>query len=184
MLQAKVQAILFASGKPLSVKALAKALSAKTEDIHRALESLKGELNQPNSGVHLIDHNGQLQMVTNPEFGPLIQGLVKDEFDGELTRPQLETLSIICYRGPVTKPEIEQIRGVNCSLIIRHLLIRGLIEEAEDAARLQSVYTVSTEFVRHLGLSSLEALPEFERFNADERIAKLLEESSAGEEPL
>ena len=128
MLKAKIEAILFASGKPVSLKSLAKVLVVKADELEAAIVEIKKK-NIDDSGIQLIDHDGSLQLVTNPAFGELIGSLVKDEFAGELTRPQLETLSIICYRGPVTKPEIEQIRGVNCSLIIRNLLIRGLVEE-------------------------------------------------------
>ena len=182
MLKAQVEAILFASGKPVSLKSLTKVLEVKVEEVEKVISILQNEKNTKDSGVHLLYHEGMIQLVTNPAFGQLIAGLAKDEFAGELTRPQLETLSIICYRGPVTKPEIEQIRGVNCSLIIRNLLIRGLVEERDDTARLQSVYTVTTDFVRHLGLSSLNDLPEYQRFHADERIAKLIEEAEVPEE--
>ena len=182
MLQAKVEAILFASGKPVSLKSLANVLEVKVSEVGEVIAALQKEKNSKDSRVHLISHEGSVQLATNPVFGELISGLVKDEFAGELTRPQLETLSIICYRAPVTKPEIEQIRGVNCSLIIRNLLIRGLVEEKEDATRLQSVYSVTTDFVRHLGLHKLTELPEYERFHADERIAKLIEEAVVPEE--
>lgn len=177
MLKAKVEAILFASGKPVSLRSLAKILEVKPEDLLPIVEELKKEKNVDTSGVHIIDHEGSLQLVTSPLHAALVASLVKDEFGGELTRPQLETLSIICYRSPITKPEIEQIRGVNCSLIIRNLLIRGLIEEKDDAARLQSVYNVTTDFVRHLGVHALTELPDYEHYHADERIAKLIEEA-------
>ncbi len=175
MLKAKIEAILFASGKPVSLKSLAKVLVVKADELEAAIVEIKKEKNIDDSGIQLIDHDGSLQLVTNPAFGELIGSLVKDEFAGELTRPQLETLSIICYRGPVTKPEIEQIRGVNCSLIIRNLLIRGLVEEKEDSVRLQPVYIATPDFVRHLGVHTLADLPEYEHFHADERIAKLIE---------
>ena len=97
----------------------------------------------------------------------------------ELTRPSLETLTIIAYRGPITKPEIEQIRGINCSLILRNLALRGLIEEADDAARLQPVYTVSVKFLRHLGIHAASELPQYEDLHGNERIGKMLEELNA-----
>lgn len=186
MLNAQLEAVLFASGKPVSLKALAKLVGGSTEEVTVALEELTREKNVDTSGIHVLEHEGMIQLVSNPAFADAVGQLVKDEFTGELTRPQLETLSIICYRGPVTKPEIEQIRGVNCSLIIRNLLIRGLIEEREDTARLQPVYTSTPEFLRHLGLTDMRTLPEYERFHADEQIAKLLAESTGapvGDEP-
>ncbi len=179
MTKTEVEAIIFASGKPVGLRAIAKVLTSSLEEVQACVAELKKEKNTAESGVHLLDHEGTVQFVTNPAHGALIASLVKDEFAGELTRPQLETLSVICYRGPVTKPEIEQIRGVNCSVIIRNLLIRGLVEEREDASRLQLVYTVTADFVRHLGVSTLTDLPEFERFHNDERITKLIEEAAS-----
>jgi segregation and condensation protein B len=108
----------------------------------------------------------------------VVRGFVKEDVSGELTRPSLETLTIIAYRGPVTKPEIEQIRGVNCSLILRNLLMRGLVEEREEASRLQPMYTVSSDFLRHLGLSSLSELPSYGEFHGNERIDKMLADLS------
>ncbi|MEK7105250.1 MAG: SMC-Scp complex subunit ScpB [Patescibacteria group bacterium] len=179
MLKAKLESILFASGKPVPLRHLAKILEVSPAELEKTVTELKSEHNRETSGIHLVDHDDALQFVSSPAHAELLAGLVKDEFQGELTRPQLETLSIICYRGPVTKPEIEQIRGVNCSLIIRNLLIRGLVQEEDDSERLQPVFRVTSDFVRHLGLHELSELPEFERFAKDERISKLMEEATA-----
>ena len=78
---------------------------------------------------------------------------------GELSRPSLEALTILAYRGPLTRPELEQIRGVHSSLILRNLLLRGLIEEKEDARLGQPLYSVTLDFLRHIGLASVEELP-------------------------
>jgi len=71
-------------------------------------------------------------MTTAKESSEIVEKFLKEELTGEMTRPQLETLTIIAYRGPMTKMEIEQIRGVNCSLILRNLLMRGLVEAKLD----------------------------------------------------
>ena len=94
-----------------------------------------------------------------------------------MTQPSLETLTIIAYRGPITKPEIEQIRGVNCSLILRNLLIRGLIEEKEDKQRLQNTYTISFDFLRHLGADRVEELPQYSDLHTDEVVGQLIQET-------
>ena len=96
---------------------------------------------------------------------------------GELTPPSVETLTIIAYRVPITKPAIEQIRGVNCSLILRNLLIRGLIEEHEDKQRLQNTYTISFEFLRHLGVDRVEDLPQYIELHADEIVQQFIQET-------
>ncbi len=173
----KMIAILFASGKAVSFKALAKFFAISPSDVSVELDALAKEYNTKVSALHILVHDGSAQLVTNPVYAELISQVSKEEVSGELTRPQLETLSIICYRGPVTKPEVEQIRGVNCSLIIRNLLMRGFIEERDDTNKLQPVYTASMDFLRHLGIGALTKLPEYEHFHSDDRISKLLSEA-------
>ncbi|MEK7665339.1 MAG: SMC-Scp complex subunit ScpB [Patescibacteria group bacterium] len=177
----KIIAILFSSGKAVSVKMLAKLLEASASDIPAVLDRLVKEYNTKSSALYVLVHDGSVQLVSNPAYAELVSQVSKEEVSGELTRPQLETLAIICYRAPVTKPEIEQIRGVNCSLIIRNLLMRGLIEERDDMAKLQPVYTASIDFLRHLGIGAITKLPDYTHFHADERIGKLLTEASVPE---
>lgn len=171
---------MFISGKPMTIKSLAKLVEATEDEAAAAIAQMKLERNVEGSGIHLLDHEGSVQFVTNPALSTLVTKLVKEEFSEELTRPQLETLSIILYRGPITKPEIEQIRGVNCSLILRNLLIRGLVNEEENAEKLQMVYRATPDFIRHLGIASVTEIPEYDRFHIDERISKLIEESTQG----
>ena len=85
----------------------------------------------------------------------------------------METLSIIAYRGPIKRDELEQIRGVNCSIILRHLLIKGLIvEENKD----KEIYNVSLDFIRHLGVKDLNELPDYERLNQGIPLSSLIDE--------
>ena len=176
MLNRTVEAILFASGKPVPLSLLKTALGITAAEVEKNIEELKKKFNTPESGIHVLTLEGKVQLVSNPEEGERVAGFLKQELSGELTRPSLETLTIIAYRGPITKPEIEQIRGVNCSLILRNLLMRGLIEENEDKTRLQPVYAVSPDFLRHLGLHDLGELPEYATFHHNEKIDSMLEE--------
>lgn len=178
----KIEAVLFVAGKPVPLDRLVKILKADKKEVESSVEELKTRLNTEGSGLHLVDHDGKLQLVTNPVFGEVVESLVKEEVAGELTRPSLETLTIIAYRGPVTKPEIEQIRGINCSLILRNLSMRGLIEERDDKARLQPVYTLSNDFIRHLGLHSVEELPDYLELHEHESLDQVLAEMNAGQE--
>lgn len=173
----KIETVLFLSTRPVDVKKLAKLVEATPDEVNQELEKLDDRYSSEDSGLGLVINGGKYQLVSNPKYGQLAESLVKEEVSGELTRPSLETLTIIAYRGPITKPEIEQIRGINCSVIIRNLLMRGLIEERDDAARLQPVYTVSNDFVRHLGLSSVKELPNFMELSVHESIDEVLEES-------
>ncbi len=179
MLTTKLEAILFAVAKPIAINQLQKQLAMSHEVLTEAIKAIKKQFNTSTSGIHLIEQAGKIQFVSNPEVGEDVAAFLKKEASGPLTRPSLETLAVIAYRGPVTKPEIEQVRGVNCSLILRNLLIRGLIEEDEDKQKLQPVYTASPDFLRELGLHSIEELPEFESFHENEKIEQLMAEVTA-----
>lgn len=182
MIIGKIEAILFAAAKPVAKSTIEKVLDVSSEVCAEAIEAVKEKFNREESGIQVLDHDGKLQFVTNPAFTEQVQGFVKEEVGGELTRPSLETLTIIAYRGPVTKPEIEQIRGINCSLILRNLLLRGLIEERMDTEKLQPIFTISTDFLRHLGLTSVTDLPQYGDLHQNERITQLLEELGEREE--
>lgn len=167
----KIEALLFAAGKPMTVKSVAKLLDISADDVVAALGVLQERY--ISGGLRLVEHDGAWQMVTAPEVADAVKTLAKEDA-GELTRPALETLTVIAYRGPITKAEIEAIRGVNCSLILRNLMIRGLIDEQELAAR-GTVYTLSMDAVRYLGLSSVKDLPGYEDLSGHARISQLLE---------
>lgn len=176
MLTTTLESILFAAAKPLDVKILAKALNTNQETLREAIEELKKIRNTESSGIHLLEQEGKLQLATNPAAAEAVKVFAKEEMGGELTRPSLETLTIIAYRGPMTKPEIEQIRGINCALILRNLLMRGLVEEKDDPIKLQSVYSASLGFLRHLGVRGASELPEFEDYHNNSRIDQMIQE--------
>lgn len=173
-LSAILEACLFVATKPVSLKDLARASGAGLEEVRAAIEALATKRNTPESGIHVVLLDGLVQLVSSPECANAVSQLAKEESAPELTRPSLEALTIIAYRGPVTKPEIEAIRGVNCSLILRNLLMRGLIEEKDDPSRLQPVYTLSADTLRFLGLHAKEELPDYETLHANAAIDKLL----------
>lgn len=177
MITTTIESILFASAKPVAVSALKKILSTSEETLREAIDELAKRFNTDASGIHVVEHEGKLQFVTNPSQAEVVSLFLKEELGGELSRPSLETLTIVAYRGPVTKPEMEQIRGVNCSLILRNLLMRGLIDEADDAERLQPVYTVSVDFLRHLGIHSASELPDYASLHAQENVTDLTDSS-------
>jgi len=182
-LEAKIEAILFLSTRPVSFKKLASILKAKDSEVRIALESLSRIRNTDLSGIHVITANGAVELASNPNFADVLAAFSKEEVESELTRPQLETLTIIAYRGPITKPEIEHIRGVNCSLILRNLLMRGLIMEKEDPVRIQSIYTLSSEMLRHLGVHDVKELPDFDEFSSNKKIDQMLEAIFVVDEP-
>lgn len=178
-LVSQLESILFVASKPLSFVRLAKALNAPAEELGQALELLENKYNIEVSGVRLLKNNDEYQLVSSSENREFTEEFLKAEISGELTRPQLETLTVISYCGPITKPELEQIRGVNCSLILRNLLMRGLVKETEDATALIPAYQVTMEYVRHLGLDSVEELPNYQELHRHEYITVTLDNTES-----
>ncbi len=173
----KIEALLFSAGRPFGKSRLKKILELDDDGLEAALSDIAGHLNADASGVRLFVSEKEVALVTSPDVAEFVRDFLKKDMTGELTKPSVETLSIIAYRGPMTKPEIEQIRGVNCSLILRNLQIRGLIDEKED--REGPRYTVSIKFLRHLGVESVSALPSFDELNKDATINSLVTDTPA-----
>lgn len=175
MLKSKIESILFIAGKSMTPKKIGELLGVKEAEIENALKELQAQYSQAQSGVQIFSTGTQWQMGTIGENAEVVAQYVKEEFSGELTRPQLETLTVIAYRGLISKTELEIIRGVSCGLILRNLLIRGLVDEEYDAKRKETKYRISLEFVRHLGISRVEDLPEYEKLHGHEVMETLLQ---------
>lgn len=174
MISSQLESLLFLSTKPLSVKKLAQETGGSVHDVEQALGQLMVEYNTAKRGIRIIKNGNEYQMTTAPEHAELVASFVEEDLHGELTRPQLETLTVIAYRGPITKSDLEQVRGVHCGLILRNLMMRGLIQTEEDPTKLQMVYTVTMDFLRTLGVASVAELPEYEALHNAEAIDRLL----------
>lgn len=169
-LNSQLESILFVAASPVGVKKLIKLLKAERADVVAALENIQAKLDQSDSGISLLNSGDDWQMVAKSDNHEFTEKFIKAEVSGELTRPQLETLTVIAYCGPITRPELEEIRAVNCSMILRNLLIRGLIKESESGSKLLPVFEVSLDFLRHLGLNSTQDLPDYETLHEHEHI--------------
>lgn len=162
-LKNQIESLLFISGCPLSAKKIAKFLEITAKSAESILESLYLEYLNNNRGITILKNHNNYEMTTNPKNSQIIQKFFKKERTSELTKPSLETLTVIAYKGPLTKAELDLIRGVNSALILRNLLVKGLIEEIYDSKLKIEKYQVSMEFLKCLGLNSRETLPDFER---------------------
>lgn len=160
-----IESLLFVSTKPLTVKKLALLTGVSMADIRNALTELT-TLYTDTRGIQLQVLNDSAQLVSHPKNAELIRTFLKLDQTGELTRSAVETLSIIAYRGPISKEDIEHIRGVNCSIALRNLLIRGLIESSGDKEGGIVMYMVTFDTLRYLGLATQQDLPEYEHFHA------------------
>lgn len=170
---AQLEALLYVAGSEIQKTRLQRQLDLTQEEFTAAMNALR-EMRSGDSGLHLLETETGLKLVTNPAYAELIDAGKKDDDEASLTKPQLETLTIIAYRGPITKPELEHIRGVNSSVILRNLLMRGMVDETESADHLHPVYTISADMLQHLGLSGVEDLPDYERLHEEGRISDMV----------
>jgi len=175
-LDALLEAVLFATAQPMSVKKLAELVTRDAKDVEGALDALQTRLESSGSGTTIVRSGQMAELVTHPDAAGLVRSVLKQEMHGELTKPSLETLAILAYRGPLTRPEIEQIRGVQSALILRNLLLRGLIEQKEDARLGQPMYAVTVAFYKHIGVSGAEELPDYESLRGHSAVEQALNE--------
>lgn len=175
-----IESLLFIINRPLNKKELAKITEQKPETIEQVLNELIEEYNSKERGIKIIQNGQDFQMVTNPQNSQVIRDFLKQEINQELTPASLETLAIIAYRGPIKRDELEQIRGVNCNIILRNLLIKGLIIEesasSADKDNEERIYNVSLGFIRHLGINDLKELPDYEKLNRNVSLSSLVEQ--------
>ena len=147
---------------------------ANPAEVEQAVREITQHFNTDNSGIQVLRHGSTVQLVSSPLHSKLITDYLKEEQTGELTRPAVETLTIVAYRGPISKIHLDTIRGVNCALILRHLMIRGLIEAKAVSDKYQTTYQVTADFVRFLGLSNINQLPDYEALHHDETLEQIL----------
>lgn len=176
MLKAKIEGLLFVAAKALHEKKIAEVVGAKREDVTKVVDELAEEYDSRNGGLRIIRHGRDVRMSTSAEIAKVMQQYLKDETTGELTKPSLETLTIVAYRGPITKGELEQVRGVNCSLILRNLMMRGLVGSDGEHGMPTTTYDVTPDFLRFLGIPSIERLPEYDKLRSHENVVRVLED--------
>lgn len=164
-LDAKIEALLFFKGEPVAIKKIAEILEVSIEEVVAALDMLSAK--KDGTGLTIIKTENEVTLGTNKEASIFLEKLRKDEITKELSKATLETLSIILYKnGPdkngVTRNEIDYIRGVNSSFILRNLLIRGLIDKKVDATDSRRfIYTPTIDLLEFMGVSDITILPRY-----------------------
>lgn len=155
------EAVLFASGEPVSIRALLEALEIGPEAFEPVLRGLALRYGE-GRGVRLMRYEESLQLCTRPQYLPLIEKVLQPVRRQTLTQAALETLAVVAYRQPITRLEIEQIRGVQCDRAIATLAHSGLIEEVgrRDTVGRPILYGTTEKFLQHFALSSLDELPK------------------------
>lgn len=166
-LQAALEAIIYASDEPVSLVQLATATGAEKADIRPALDMLVAKYQTEDSGIEIRKVAGGWKMYTKPQHHDLVRKFIKAlRPPVRLTMPALETLAVIAYKQPVTGPEINDIRGVNCGGVLKTLLEKRLISTAgrKEVVGRPILYRTSKDFLMRFGLSDLEELPSLKEF--------------------
>ncbi|GAC1475354.1 MAG: hypothetical protein PVSMB5_30210 [Ktedonobacteraceae bacterium] len=160
-LGAAIESLLFVSGRPLAHNELRKLLNVDEEQLTGALQSLEHDLAQQARGIRLQRLGEQVQLVTAPENARYIAALLGLPLTAKLTPAAMETLAVIAYRQPITRSQIEAIRGVNSDRALASLLQHGLVSEVGRAATVgrPALFATSTDFLQQFGMTSLTQLP-------------------------
>lgn len=161
-----LESLLFVASEPIKIEKLAKILKIKEEELEKIIDQLRDDYQNTETerGLQIIKEDKKIQLVSKKENSQYIRKLLEKEKEEELSPASLEVLTIIAYLGPILKIEIEEIRGVDSSYILRKLLLRGLIEQIENPRDLRLArYKITFDFLRYLGLEQIKDLPDYQR---------------------
>jgi len=175
--RAALEALLFIHGEPMPFKRIQAVLDLEKEELDAVIADLKSHLEEEGRGLTIISDREKIQLATKPEYNPILESFVKEEISEDLTPASLEALSIIAYLGPISRARLEYLRGVNSSVILRSLSIRGLIERFPDPEHSSGfLYRPTFDLMKHLGITKKDELPEFEKF---QELLKVFEPAAA-----
>lgn len=163
-LENHIEALLFLKGEPMTIRQLAKILEAEEKEVRNAIDFLGQKLSD--RGIRLIRKDDSFVLATSSDSSKFAKVLVEEEFNSELSKASLEVLSIIAYKGPVSRSEVDYIRGVNSTFTVRNLMVRGLVERITNPRDSRSfLYRPSFQLLRYLGINDIKELPELGNFN-------------------
>lgn len=160
-LESKIEGLLFYKGEDVAIKKLAELLGVTEQETEEALKKLEQSL--INRGLVLVRKDGRVVLGINGDLSPLIESIRKEEIAKELSKAALETLSIVLYKNGVSRSEIDYIRGVNSSFILRNLLVRGLVEKVVDSKDSRKIlYRPTFDTLSYMNVTSINQLPNYE----------------------
>ena len=169
--EAIVEGLLYVVGEEgLKIENIAAVMDISTEDVKALLTNIESKYRFDQFGIELVNYGGSYRFVTKKAIYPYVQKLLHNEKAASLSSAALETLAIIAYKQPITRVEIEELRGVGCDMMLRKLQARELIKEAgrSDAPGKPILYEVTEEFLNSFGLETIGMLPDLPEFNNDE----------------
>ena len=177
-----VEAILFVTGDAVEKKEICRAMELTEGELEETLDALESGYDFDRRGLRLLRFGAHVQLATRPDYASYVEKLLQPVQKQSLSQAVMETLAVIAYRQPVTKAEIEQVRGVKCDYSVQSRMTKGLIEEVgrKDTLGRPILYGTTDAFLRHFCISSLSELPEID-FS---RLAAKLETGKSGEDEM
>jgi len=161
-LDARIEALLLVKGESMEISELVRILGVNMKEVLEAVHELERKLER--RGIKLQRRESAIALATSSDAAPFIEEMHKEELVRDLGRAGADTLSIILYKCPVTRSEIEYIRGINSTSILRSLLMRGLVKRVQNPKDQRSyLYTPTFELLSFLGITTIEELPDFDR---------------------
>lgn len=166
-----ITSALFVAGGAVETETFADLLDCDVDDIDIVVQEMIADMDLKESGILLKRIGSKLQLCTNPKYTETIKDLFAPAVQETLSQAAMETLSVIAYKQPVTRPEIDEIRGVHSNYIVAMLIEKGLVKEIgkKDVVGRPALFATTDEFLRHFGISSLEELPKIDFNAADEQ---------------
>ena len=182
-LRGAIESILFVAGEPIAIADLAHALDLTVLEMEPLIAAMSDDYELEMRGLRLNRYGDTLQLSIRPDYAPFIERLLQPVTQQSLSQAALETLSIIAYRQPVTKSDIEAVRGVKCDYSVNSLLNKGLISDLGRRETLGRpiLYGTNDEFLRHFALASLEQLPPQDTTPLDQLLSERALSAPSGE---
>lgn len=168
----KIQALLFVAGEAVSKQELAKLIKSSVEEIDAYIEEIGQAL--AGQGLAIAVTNTHAQLTTAPHVAEYLAAFQSQEAEA-LTRAAAETLALIAYRGPISRYDVDAVRGVDSRSMIRSLVRRGIVRQVQAAGR-TPLYDVTEDFLLQLGITKRQELPEFESLSTNEAVARVLDQ--------
>ena len=180
LLTAVLESLLFVADGPVAPAQLARACGVAAAAVEQGLRELADAYGSAGRGLRVQERAGRYQLVTAPETGALVEAFLQVDVTTRLSGPALEALAVIAYRQPVTRAQVEAVRGVDCSGVLRSLVQRGLVEETGrlEAPGRPVLYGITDLFLNHFGLTSLHELPPL-AIGEQDRMDEVLRDSAA-----
>ncbi|MBR5559952.1 MAG: SMC-Scp complex subunit ScpB [Clostridia bacterium] len=179
-----VEAILFVTGNAVEKREICRAMEIMEDELEETLDAMESGYDFDRRGLRLLRFGAHVQLATRPDYAPYVEKLLQPVQKQSLSSAIMETLAVIAYRQPVTKAEIEQIRGVKCDYSVQSLTVKGLIEEVGRKETLGKpiLYGTTDAFLRHFCISSLSDLPEIDFSKLAEKLGGGKSEEEKAEE--